>query len=149
MSALVIGIGNPLAGDDGAGHAAAGRLARRPDVTVRVCQQLAPELAVDIAAAECVIFIDAATSGAGVAIRRLDRPGEPHVAGSPVTHVLSPEALVALARVVSGRAPRAYLITIPGLCFEIGAGLSESVLRLIPTAADAAVRLLDPLARPT
>ncbi len=142
MSALVIGIGNPLAGDAAAGPAVAGCLAGRPGLTVRVCHQLTPELAAGVAAAERVIFIDAARDGGGVRIRRLDAPGEARAAGSPMTHVLSPGAVVALARALYDRIPPAYLVTIPGLCFGIGAGLSESVLRLMPEAADAVERLL-------
>jgi hydrogenase maturation protease len=57
---LVIGIGNSLRSDDGVGW----RLARRaehwrPEAQVRSVQQLTPELAVELAAASRVLFIDA------------------------------------------------------------------------------------------
>ncbi|MEB3362613.1 MAG: hypothetical protein VKI42_10885 [Synechococcaceae cyanobacterium] len=57
---LVIGIGNPLRGDDGVGR----WLARRgelwlPQAQWRAVQQLTPELAADVAAAARVLFIDA------------------------------------------------------------------------------------------
>jgi len=62
---LVIGIGNPLRGDDGVGallaEQAALFTAADPDgpVAVRSVQQLTPELAEELARLEAVLFIDA------------------------------------------------------------------------------------------
>jgi hydrogenase maturation protease len=72
---LVIGIGNPLRRDDGAGW----WLARRaepwlPAAQLRTVHQLTPELAEDLAAAARVLFIDAWVVPDG---RSLEPSGEP------------------------------------------------------------------------
>jgi Ni,Fe-hydrogenase maturation factor len=57
---LVIGIGNPLRGDDGVGRWLAQRAGRwLAPAQLRTVQQLTPELAADIALASRVLFIDA------------------------------------------------------------------------------------------
>ena len=59
---LVIGVGNPLRGDDGLGWHAAEHLRERLvelHATVTSCHQLIPELAEPVSRAERVIFIDA------------------------------------------------------------------------------------------
>jgi hydrogenase maturation protease len=142
VKTLVIGIGNPLAGDDGAGQAVAHGLDGMPDVTVRICHQLTPELAVDVASADRVVFVDAAQEGA-LTVRRV-RADRPVPAGSPLTHAMGPETVVAMAQRLYGRRPRAYLVTVPGASFRLGAGLSASVHRLIPSAVAAVKRLLRP-----
>ncbi len=150
---LVIAWGNPLRGDDGAGPAVARTVAARGGATVRICHQLTPELAADVAAAGRVVFVDAragptgraGASARGVRVRRLRKQHMPPVA---VTHALAPEALLALARALYGAAPPAFLVTVPGARFALGAGLSPSVRRLIPAAARAVVRLLPPRPAP-
>ena len=61
QAALVIGYGNRLRSDDGAGPRVAERLAS-DGVAVRVCDQLVPELADDLKGRAVVVFVDAATS---------------------------------------------------------------------------------------
>jgi Ni,Fe-hydrogenase maturation factor len=57
---LVIGLGNPLRGDDGVGWWLAQRARRlRPTPRVLQVRQLTPELCVELAAARRVLFIDA------------------------------------------------------------------------------------------
>lgn len=58
-SSLVIGIGNPLRGDDGIGWRLAAQLPVGSGLVVRCCQQLTPELAADLALVERVLFLDA------------------------------------------------------------------------------------------
>src|ERR1043166_1662215 len=62
LEVLVIGYGNTLRRDDGAGPAVASRLARRFQFTRCRCttaHQLAPELAHDLLQTRRVLFIDA------------------------------------------------------------------------------------------
>ena len=58
-ASLVIGIGNPLRGDDGIGWRLAAGLAARPGLAVRCQQQLTPELAAELAAVERLLLLDA------------------------------------------------------------------------------------------
>ena len=63
ISALIIGFGNPLRGDDGLGWHAAQELRKTltgEDAEVIACLQLMPELAEAVAHSKRVIFIDAA-----------------------------------------------------------------------------------------
>lgn len=145
MRTLVIGIGNPLAGDDGAGPAVAGRLEDTPDVTVRTSHQLTPELAEEVAAADRVVFVDAGRGGR-LTVSRVSRAADAHDA-SPLTHVIGAETVVALAHRLYGRVPAAYLVRVPGSDFRPGTDLSASVRRLIPKAVAAVKRLLLPAPR--
>jgi len=77
---LVVGYGNPLRGDDGAGFNAAWLLSLDPrlqgaDVLIR--QQLTPELAEDVARADLVVLIDAAVGGGRPDARRPVRARRP------------------------------------------------------------------------
>ena len=65
MRTLIIGIGNPLRGDDGLGWDVAGELSselRRDDVQVLATHQLTPELSDLVSRADLVLFIDATRS---------------------------------------------------------------------------------------
>jgi hydrogenase maturation protease len=133
---LVIGLGNPLRGDDAAGPAVARRIAadRPPGVRVIETAGLFPELAADLAAAGRVIFVDAAAGATAVSAR----PVEPQ-AGTALDHALRPAALLALAELAFGRAPPAVLVTLPARDFGLGRPLSRAARRALP-AAERAVR---------
>lgn len=131
---LLIAYGNPLRRDDGAGHVLADRLEKtwrgrglavqRLDVL-----QLTPELAAEIAdpAVDLVVFADAQPGcpGRGPAlILQMLRPAT--TAPAPGPH-LTPETLLANAAEQCRTRPQAWLITVPGVDFDIGADLSENV----------------------
>jgi hydrogenase maturation protease len=136
--ALVVGIGNLQAGDDGAGLAIAERFDGQPGVIVKITHQLTPELAAEVAAAGQVIFVDAAPVGRAVCVEAL-APGRPD---SALSHVSSPQAILELARLLYGRVPPAHLVTIRGQRFDHGVGLSAPTRRRIPAALRAVGRLL-------
>lgn len=125
---LIIGYGNRLRGDDGAGPAIAGRLRERipdPEIEILSLHQLTPELMDPISRADRVIFIDAAAGANPGEIA--ERPLHPDPGSSPFTHFATPEALLAGAQSLFGSAPPAILITITGECFDLREGLSASV----------------------
>lgn len=135
MKILVIGWGNPLRGDDGAGWRAAemvGGALEGHDVTVRVGHQLMPELAEDIAGAGFVVFIDAACdNGPGeVRVERVEPDRAPSAAFS---HQLSPPALLGMAERLYGRRPEARLFTVGARSFEFGERLSPEVESALPS----------------
>ena len=109
---LVIGIGNPLRGDDGVGA-----LLAEP-VGGRCVQQLTPELAAELAELEAVLFIDAWLAPAGAA-------------GS---HRLEPAQLLAISQVLYGRAPDAHLLRVPAYGFDHGTVLSAELQAALPAA---------------
>lgn len=93
---LVIGDGNPLRGDDGAGWEVTARLERAPGVEVTTTQMLVPELAERIGVAAVVIFVDA-RHGADQGAVHCEAIGGRAVHPS-LGHVASPEGLLVSPR---------------------------------------------------
>jgi hydrogenase maturation protease len=135
---LVIGIGNPLRGDDGAGwRLAEACSARMPDADVVTCHQLTPELALRIHDASFVLFFDASATGVpGEITSRIVRAGG---AGLPLTHHLDADELLALTAIVYGSAPAALLLTVAGGSFGFGEALSPAVEAALPHAVGEAI----------
>lgn len=127
MTALVIGYGNRLRRDDGAGPRLADWVAARhqPDVVVVACHQLMPELIQPLRTASRVLFIDAAQGAPGV--RLLPLPSHPPQAtgAGPFSHVVSPLQLLALAERLEAATPAAWQLLIPAHCCELGERLSR------------------------
>ena len=77
---LVIGYGNDLRSDDGAGRAVAEAIAERdlPGVEVRSMSQLTPELSLEISGRRVVVFVDADVDAIEVTARTVTAgpPGE-------------------------------------------------------------------------
>ena len=122
---LVIGIGNPLRGDDGVGA-----LLAEP-VGGRCVQQLTPELAAELAELEAVLFIDAWLAPAGAAPQLTAIAPVDGAAGS---HRLEPVQLLAISQVLYGRAPDAHLLRVPAYGFDHGTALSAELQAALPAA---------------
>jgi hydrogenase maturation protease len=121
---LVIGYGNLLSGDDGAGHVVAGVVEqwRVPRVKVLILHQLTPELAEDLARAVTVFFVDACVDVTLVQPVLQEMQATEDVVSS--SHHSSPTELLALTKHLYGCAPQAYLIKLPAESFELSEGLS-------------------------
>jgi hydrogenase maturation protease len=121
---LVVGYGNELRRDDGAGCLVVRELAALalPGVRTRVVQQLVPELAAEMAEASRVFFVDALAAGARDEVT-LDRL-EPLPFAAGLGHVSDPGGLLSLTGAVYGRAPEAWLVAVAGEDFAPGEGLS-------------------------
>lgn len=145
---LIIGVGNTLRHDDGAGiwlaKAVAAALAERGSVVeIRLLQQLLPEIAEEIGEvpAQTVLIADCRAQGLNEAegwVRRLAAAEE---AGTPIgSHGLGAAALIELARRLYGFAGEAWLATVPGVDFDHGEGLSpvtrQAIDHLAPTILD-------------
>jgi hydrogenase maturation protease len=134
---LVIGVGNPLRGDDGVGPWIVQQLANEPDIATMTVLQLTPELCATIADYSHVLVIDAAHFPA-------DHSCEPILiqeAGirpsSTWSHDFEPSQLVQLTRSLFGTAPPIWTIRVPVASFQHGAELSD----LGQTMAQHALRL--------
>ena len=129
---LLIGYGNLLRSDDGVGPAIVSRLAAIFAGEARCAcltpHQLTPELAERVAGVERVVFVDASVEQAAgeVRIRRLRAEGG---MVSPVGHCASPEAILALAKGLYDRAPRAWSIAVGVANLAVGDRLSPAVAR--------------------
>ena len=128
--ALVIGIGNCLRSDDGAGIRVAEALeAQATGLQVLVCDQLTPELAEPISQARAVLFIDAQMSDASeptaeAPVDAHPQPLEASNLGDPSGHALTPPRLLALSAALYGPCPPAWQLLIPGEQWQVGDQLS-------------------------
>jgi hydrogenase maturation protease len=124
-SPLVIGIGNPLRGDDGIGALLAYQVGGRS------VQQLTPELAAELAELEAVLFIDAWLAPAGAAARLTQISPAVGAVGS---HRLEPAQLLAISQALYGRSPQAHLLRVPAYGFDHGTALSAELQAALPAA---------------
>ncbi|HTP32387.1 MAG TPA: hydrogenase maturation protease [Candidatus Acidoferrales bacterium] len=125
---LILGYGNTLRGDDGAGYIAAERLQAAiadPEIEVQALHQLTPELALNLSQAAHAIFIDASAAGRPGRYMRVPLHAAP--ACAQFTHHATPEALLSTARALYGQCAQATLYLIPGQDFETPDRLSRPV----------------------
>ena len=134
---LVVGIGNPIRGDDGVAWRVVEALQRdarwRNGVEFLQAHQLLIEFAESIAAYRRVLFIDAHTATLDVPVR-VERLGAGADA-SPSTHHFSPAALLRLAYQLYGAEPEAWLVSVRAVDFSVGEHLSPEA----EAAAEAAI----------
>ena len=134
---LVICYGNPLCGDDGAGWHIGRRLEEKKlpaHTRIVVCHQLTPDLAEPISRVDQVVFVDARLKG---------RPGEvtctrlvPEGSSlSPIGHIITPPALLAISRWLYGRSPTARVYSVTGTRFKPGDAFSPEVKHMLPFLA--------------
>ena len=132
--ALVIGIGNRLRSDDGAGIRLAEAIAEAIDaqptgMEVVLCDQLTPELAERISQASAVLFVDAQmgegseATGCSPGAAQLQLL-EASTSGNPGGHALTPAGLLALSAALYGSCPPAWQLLIPGEHWQVGDQLS-------------------------
>ncbi|GAB6067832.1 hydrogenase [Methylothermus subterraneus] len=140
MKVLLLGYGNPGRGDDGLGPELVEALEPRfPHVEAQVAMQLQPEHALDLAACELALLVDA---GVGTSppwtFERLLAQSEP----GAFSHALSPKALLWICAKILGAAPPVFLLTVAGVRFELGVGLSPKARRNFKAALGLAKTLL-------
>ena len=149
-SSLVIGIGNPLRGDDGIGWRLAAQLPAQPGLAVCCRQQLTPELAAELAVVQRVLFLDAWLEPSSAHPRprllKLQELGAPDGPGRSMqvwagatpwggaSHGLSPQVLLALSQALYGRSPRAHQLLLPAHRFGHGDGISPGLARRLGEA---------------
>ncbi len=124
---LIIGYGNTLRGDDGAGQIVARKIAEQnyPNVQCLAVHQLTPELAEDISKASQVIFVDAVIcSGSGTEKITVKPIKKPILAQISTGHVGYPRSLLSLTQALYSNVPVAWSILIPAVNFEFGETIS-------------------------
>ena len=139
---LVLAVGNPSRGDDAIGPELAARLeeAALPGVEVINEFQLQVENALDLVGRERVVFVDAGTgTPAPFELKRVEAAAE----FLHTSHALSPEAVLATYRRVTGnQPPEAWLLCVRGESFELGEGLSDVAASHAEAAWSALQRLM-------
>lgn len=135
---LVVGYGNDLRSDDGAGRRVADHIEELDlaSVEVRSMAQLTPEVALIAAGRELVVFVDASVDVAEMTIRELTADdGHEAGPGSIMTHHGDPSSVLAMAASVGEPPRRAVMVSIPASNLGMGFELSPATA----AAADAAV----------
>ena len=154
---LIIGYGNSLRRDDGAGPALARMVLAYEsykDIYIIESHQLTPELAEEVAAPDvtAVIFVDSrVVSGqidgscgtAEVDLSRIDSMAAP----PSFFHQCDPSSVMAYAELLCGRKPLAWLVSIPGVDFTHGEGFSDLTMHSLLVARDKVCELLLQLRR--
>lgn len=126
MNYLVIGYGNTLRSDDGAGQIVANQIATwsLPNVRSLAVHQLTPELAEDLANSDIVIFVDAVISSKQnsekIEINTLECERQYLNLG----HTENPRSLLYLSNFLYTKSPKAYWILIPAINFDFGEEIS-------------------------
>jgi len=143
---LVVGYGNSLRGDDGAGIEAVLRVAQEcPWVDTRTCHQLEPELAETIALYETVVFVDASAVASEPFIETLS-PVE--TLRESTMHAFTAEALVGLANELYETAWKSVLMLhLPAASIEFGERKSEETERFIEQGVELLKQALSDPAR--
>ncbi len=127
MTIALIGYGNTLRQDDGAGYliAATVQTWQLPQVTAIACPQLLPELAATIAEVDRVLFVDTCLPTVTTTLQHC--PLSLPAGNRPLdAHVSDPRSLLALAQWLYGKCPPASWLMIPGHQFELGETLSPT-----------------------
>ena len=147
----MIGIGNPLRGDDGVGWHLADALGG-PHLALH---QLTPECAAQLATCGRVLFIDAwlvdgdgdglaAGQPPGPVLQRL-HPAAPRKSAAPaLSHHLAPAALLQLTAQLYGRSPEAWQLLIPASAMAHGDTFSPALQALLPQVQALLRRWLEP-----
>lgn len=139
---VIIAYGNTLRRDDGAGVFLGGMLRgalkkNGREVNLIEVHQLTPELSIPIAeeGVSSVVFVDTRVAEEGkdnfdLRVTAVSTQGGRSGCG----HHLDPASVMAYARVLYGKWPPAWLLTVPGVDFQHGEGFSaftqQALLRL-------------------
>ena len=134
---IVIGIGNPLRGDDALGYVVVNAFNEKygegelADVDCFHMQQLGLELLPYFEDCEVLIFVDASVKvDEGVLQMELIEPGS--MVDNPVSHFFDPETLLSSTYALYQAHPKTYLLSVGASDFEIREGLSEKIEASVP-----------------
>ncbi len=152
----VIGVGNPLYGDEAAGYCMAVALQRcsvLEGAEVLALDHLGPECALLLDGCDAAVFLDAGApdaAGEGYSVARIDTsrltPREAvEVLRSVEPHSLDPVGLAVIARSAGVSHGDLYLVAVRASRVGLGAGLSEETVRSSLAALEALVALLERL----
>lgn len=143
---VVAGLGSPYRHDDAVGPAVAAAVAAAvPGLAVAAPLGEPLDLLGRIDGAELAVVVDAVRSGAApgtvTVITLADTPG--HGGPAPTSgHGLGLADVVRLARALDRAPRRVVLVTVEGVRFDAGVGLSPAVVAAVEPATEAVLALL-------
>jgi hydrogenase maturation protease len=139
----VIGVGNDLRADDGAGLQVVRRLRAQPGVAVKAYDGEAIGLLELWAGADAAVLVDTVRSGAAPGtMHRLEVTSEPlpTAFGRSSSHTISIADVIELARTLGTLPARVVVFGVEGARFAAGEELSQEVAGAIESVADAVRR---------
>jgi hydrogenase maturation protease len=144
MNYLVIGYGNTLRSDDGAGQIVANQIATwsLPNVRSLAVHQLTPELAENIANTDTVIFVDAVISSKQNSEKIEIKTLKCDYKYSNLGHLENPRSLLYLSKIIYHKSPLAYWILIPAINLEFGEQISSITQQRITQALKAIEKII-------
>ena len=119
---LVVGVGNPMRGDDGVPHRVIELLAGQAGLELVVSERFVPELAEAVGKHARVVMVDADVR---TGVVRLEPAGESAGATAP-GHWLGPVHVIDLARRLYGFSGEAWLCRVPARDFSLEGRLSAA-----------------------
>ncbi len=158
--ALIVGLGNPSRRDDGLGRYVVNEVRRCRGqrelspyedgldeeggvVDSVLLPQLAYEVAELAAGYDTLVVVDARVSGGPtVSVERVDPEVRPP--SRMLSHDMHPSEIIALCRALFGRAPETFVVSLAGVDYDFGTGLSPEVEARLPSVVDAVLGLIDP-----
>lgn len=135
VDVLIVGVGNTLRGDDGAGQRVIDLIRARGNIRaeLRAVHQLHVELLEDVLSYKTVIVVDAALDQREVTLRRVTSADSSRLSSS---HHLGLEKFLVLSRTVYGRDVDLWVCSVPGRDFDMKEGLTPETERFSRQAAD-------------
>jgi hydrogenase maturation protease len=136
QSFIVIGYGNQLRGDDAIGQLVADTVAEWNfyHVKTKAVHQLMPELAEDLATVDAAIFVDACVATDEESLLKLESISPADSCRIIMGHTSNPRSLLALTRALYDYSPHSWLISVPGINFELSDHLSPFAERGVAAA---------------
>ncbi|ACI18875.1 hydrogenase maturation protease [Dictyoglomus thermophilum] len=119
MKILLVGFGNPYRRDDGLGIKLLDLI--NYNVEKMKVQELSFDMAEILKDYDMVIFVDASLEGDEISFRKIQEEST----FSPLTHHTPCEELLSWTRVLYGKTPEFYLLSIRGYDFDFGEELSD------------------------
>jgi hydrogenase maturation protease len=136
VTRLVLGVGNPHAGDDGVGPAVIAALRADPPPGATLALAEPTDLPALLEGAAAAVIVDACRSGADPgALLRFDAADLPAGPFALSTHGLGLSAALALARALGALPPVCAVVAVEGRAFGPGDPMTPAVAAAVPAAA--------------
>lgn len=154
VTTIIIGYGNELRSDDAIGQKVANIINswHLSDVESLAVHQLTPELAANLANVNLAIFVDAMMSSESEnveveSILLSESNTISHILSNILDnmmlgHIGNPRSLLSLTKYLYGYCPTAWLVTVPGVNFELGDCLSPIAEMGINIALDKIINII-------
>ena len=139
--ALVIGYGNDLRTDDGAGRWVADQIDEVgiDGIEVRSVAQLTPELALVVSGRDIVVFVDASVDATELTVERVEASGS---SSDVMTHHGNPATLLSMVPQIGDMPAEAWIVSIPATDLSMGFEMTAKTQEAAEAAVPAIIELV-------